>query len=49
MLWASENQKSSLGDALLSVVEQLKQEILATPAGPPPEPKPKPRFPWDFG
>ena len=40
---------SSLGDALLSVVEQLKQEILATPAGPPPEPKPKPRFPWDFG
>lgn len=49
MQWASQGQKTALGDELLSVVDQLKQEILATPAGPPPAPKPKPRFPWDMG
>jgi hypothetical protein len=48
MHWASEGQKGSIGDALLHVIQQLKQEILATPAGPPPPPKPKPRFPWDL-
>ncbi|MFO0595129.1 MAG: ATP-binding protein [Myxococcaceae bacterium] len=49
MQWASNAQARPLGDELLDVVESLKQEILATPAGPPPEPKAKPRFPWDFG
>lgn len=49
MHWASEGQKGKIGDALVHVIEQLKQEILATPAGPPPAPKAKPRFPWDFG
>ncbi|MBL8913967.1 MAG: AAA family ATPase [Archangium sp.] len=49
MQWASEGQKRPLGDVLIEVIDQLKQEILATPAGPPPAPKAKPRFPWDFG
>jgi SpoVK/Ycf46/Vps4 family AAA+-type ATPase len=49
MQWASEGQKRAVGEVLLEVVEQLKQEILATPAGPPPAPKAKPRLPWDFG
>lgn len=49
MHWASGGQKGELGEALTHVIEQLKQEILATPAGPPPAPKVKPRFPWDFG
>lgn len=49
MQWASEGQKRPLGEVLIEVIEQLKQEILATPAGPPPAPKAKPRFPWDFG
>jgi AAA+ superfamily predicted ATPase len=48
MHWASEGQQGKLGDALIHVIEQLKQEILATPAGPPPPPKEKPRFPY-FG
>ncbi|MDP1826428.1 MAG: hypothetical protein Q8L48_24380 [Archangium sp.] len=49
MHWAGEGQKGTISDALVHVIEQLKQEILATPAGPPPPPKAKPRFPWDFG
>lgn len=49
MQWASEGQKRGLGEVLIEVIEQLKLEILATPAGPPPAPKAKPRFPWDFG
>jgi ATPase family associated with various cellular activities (AAA) len=49
MQWASEAQARPLGDVLIEVIEQLKQEILATPAGPPPAPKAKPRFPWDMG
>jgi len=49
MQWASEGQARPLGEVLISVIEQLKQEILATPAGPPPPPKAKPRFPWDMG
>ena len=49
MQWVSEGQTRPIGEVLSSVVAALKEEILATPAGPPPPPRQKPRFPWDFG
>lgn len=48
MQWVSENQARPMGEVLSAVVAALKEEILATPAGPPPAPRPRPRFPFDY-